>query len=757
MSCAASNRQALPRFARTPLAFAIALTTFSSLTHAQMTGTAEHQDDVVVKGIGEDNPDFGYVGVSSKTALKMDIPLNETPRSVSVVTREHMDDRASISISDALQYTPGIQTNFYGEDNKQDWFIIRGFKQANNGLYRDGTRVYSNGFYSYQVDPFVLERTEILRGPASSLYGQTPPGGVINLISKRPQGEEAFGTVALETGSYDRRQASLDTGGAFDEDGDIAWRMLALKRANGTQVNDVEADRLILVPSLSIRFTPETQLTLLAEYQKDDSDPYLQFLPGEGTVFAGPNGYISDKTAVGNPESEQFRRTQKSVGYQLEHDITDQLRFEQSARFSQIDVDLTQMYFSSFAADVPMIGPMLDPTGARSSVLRGVSTEYGDADSLNIDNRLLAEISTGDIQHHLMLGLDYQSLDQKGQDYASDPIAADGNNLIPGLGLPYPALDLYNPTYSRNVVLMDMTSQQLVTEADLQTRTVKAHQTGLYAQNHMKIGQDLTLTLGARYDRSDSVLKNLSTGSRTEIDNDEWTTTLGAAYQLGHGLTSYASFAQYFQPINQLDENDQAARPETGQQSEIGLKFQPDGFDGYLNAALYRITQENLARTNPANGKLTQIGEVQSTGVELEAVANITPAFSVVANLTLQDAEIKKNLNTAYVGNQPSQVANKLASAWARYRFLGGDLDGLSIGSGLRYTGDTYGDDTETLKVSAFTLWDATISYRWDNIKLQLAAKNLTDKKYVSTCSGGGYFCWYGNRRNLLASVSYDW
>ena len=151
---------------------------------------AAEEETVVVVGQQEDSsvgPDFSYLGISSRTATKTDLPISETPRAVSVVTREQMDDRASVSISDALQYTPSIQTNYYGEDNKQDWFVIRGFQQAGAGLYQDGTRLYSAGFYSWQIDPFGLERVEILRGPASVLYGQNPPGGVINVVSKRPQ------------------------------------------------------------------------------------------------------------------------------------------------------------------------------------------------------------------------------------------------------------------------------------------------------------------------------------------------------------------------------------------------------------------------------------------------------------------------------------------------------------------------------------------------------------------------------------------
>ncbi len=224
------NRQ----FMLTPAAVAIAMVLVTPQVLAQ------EDENIVVIGLQEDSavgPDFSYLGAKSRTATKMDLAINETPRAVSVVTREQMDDRASISVSDALQYTPSIQTNYFGEDNKQDWFIIRGFKQANSGLYQDGTRLYSSGFYSWQIDPFALERVEVLRGAASVLYGQNPPGGVINLVSKRPQFDGGSGQVSVEYGSEDRKQISLDVNSEVNEK--LAVRVQGLARKNGTRVDGV--------------------------------------------------------------------------------------------------------------------------------------------------------------------------------------------------------------------------------------------------------------------------------------------------------------------------------------------------------------------------------------------------------------------------------------------------------------------------------------------------------------------------------------
>ncbi|MCX2790256.1 TonB-dependent siderophore receptor [Vibrio sp. Sgm 5] len=739
------NRQ----FMLTPASMAIAMV----LATPQVL--AQEDENLVVIGLQEDSavgPDFSYLGAKSRTATKMDLAINETPRAVSVVTREQMDDRASISVSDALQYTPSIQTNYFGEDNKQDWFIIRGFKQANSGLYQDGTRLYSSGFYSWQIDPFALERVEVLRGAASVLYGQNPPGGVINLVSKRPQFDGGSGQVSLEYGSEDRKQISLDVNSEVNEK--LAVRVQGLARKNGTRVDGVEAERFLIAPSLTYKFTDMSEITLLTSYQKDDSDPYLQFLPVEGTLKPNKNGKISDSLAIGNTDWETFEREQLSLGYEFSHRFNDTTSFVQSTRYSQMEVNLRQMYSYVYAADVPGLGPLLDPLNERKSILRAATTEEGSSDAFNIDNRLIHNMKWGSVEHNLMVGIDYQMVSIDGKDFASDPLVADGDAILttPIGMLPDPRFDVFNPNYSDNVWLLDSTTLQPLTDADKQRTKVDNEQLGIYLQDHMLINDKWAVLLGARYDNTSNEVHNVTTGSRTKVDNEEWTLSLGTAYITDSGFTPYFSYSQYFDPIIQQDSAGKPAKPESGDQFEVGVKYQPRSFDGYFNVAAYQATKENLARIYL--NELTQIGKVENKGLELEAVANVTPSLTLLGNIAYVDSEIKEDVNTSWVGNTPSQVANTVSSAWAHYRFLEGTFDGLAFGLGARYTGESYGDNTETLKVPGYFLMDATVSYRIGDYKLQVAAKNLADKEYVATCDG---FCWYGDRRNVIAILTYDW
>lgn len=737
-------------FMRTPTALAVALVITSGIVQA-----SEDETVVVIGQQLEESsvgPDFSYVGLSSRTATKTDVAIGETPRAISIVTREQMDDRASISIADALQYTPSIQANYFGEDNKQDWFVIRGFKQANSGLYQDGTRLYSSGFYSWQIDPFGLERVEILRGPGSALYGQTPPGGVINVVSKRPQFDGGSGQFTIEYGTDDRKQISVDVNTEVNDK--MAFRLQALGRKNGSRVDGVEAERIFIAPSLAYKFTDDTKITLLTSYQKDDSDPYLQFLPMEGTLTSNPNGKISDSTAVGNTDWETFEREQLSIGYEFEHHFNDSTYFMQNTRYSKMDINLRQMYSLGYAKDYGL--GVYDPTD--SKILRGASTEEGTSDAFNIDNRVVHTFKTGVVEHTLLAGIDYQSIDIDSKDYAADPFVADGNSSIsvpvPGVGLvpiANPLFDVFNPSYSNNVTLRD-SNFSVVDESDRQTTKTKNNQLGLYLQDQMMIADKWAVQIGVRYDDSQNKTHNTTTGAKTKVDNEEWTTNFGVAYLMDSGFTPYASYAQSFNPIIQLDQNGNPAKPERGEQYEVGLKYQPRSFDGYFNIAAFEVSKENLARQ--VAGQLTQIGEVRNRGVELEAVANVTEELTLIGNVSFIDSEITEDANSSNVGNTPSQIADQLASAWANYRFLSGPLDGLTVGAGARYIGDSYADNTETNVVPSYTLFDATVSYRIEDYKFQVAAKNLADKEYVATCD---FYCFYGDRRNVIASVTYDW
>ncbi|MCV2401575.1 TonB-dependent siderophore receptor [Marinomonas sp. C2222] len=733
------------RFVLSSIAIAVSLSI--NALYAEEAGTTSQQlDTLKVEGSQEESavgPDFSYVGEVSRTATKTDVPLVETPQAVSVVTREQMDDREIISIADALKYTPSIQANFYGEDNKQDWFIIRGFKQANNGLYQDGTRLYSSGFYSWQIDPYALERVEIARGPTSTLNGQMPPGGVINLISKRAQLEEDTGQVSVKIGSYDRKEVDFDVNKAISDD--MAVRVVGLVRENGTQVDGLEAERTFIAPSLTWALSDETNLTLLASYQNDDSDPYLQFLPLTGTLDEASYGYISDSTSladlIGYSDWETYQREQTSVGYELEHAFSDNLTFAQSARFSHMDIKLRQFYYYAAASNLNAF------YSGDNQALIGASVNDGSSNAFNIDNRF---IFTPDTHHTVLAGVDYQFLDIKDTTYDGDVLAST-TSVATGA-----VFDLSTSNSFDDIYFFSATTQSLLTDDDLETTNTENKQLGFYLQDQITVTDNLSLHAGIRYDDTETTIHNTSTNAKTEVENGELTSSLGASYKLGNGFVPYARYAESFTPSIAFDADGNQAEPEYASLYEAGIKFQPTSFDGYVALAAYQLTRENVAQGTSGSSSFKQVGEVRNIGAELEAVVNLNRSLTVIGNLSVVDSEITDDTTSSIIGNTPVQVAENLASLWANYKFLGGSLNNLTLGAGLRHVGESYTSNTNSDTVPSFTLLDASASYRWNDYKFQLTAKNVLDKEYVATCSSDTT-CFYGDRRNVIASMTYDW
>jgi iron complex outermembrane receptor protein len=701
--------------ARLPLAMACALSAvcFAAQAEEQVLELgATNISGELDSPVGEDQ---GYVAKNSRSATKINTPLSETPRSVSVVTQAQMEDRNVQTISQALQYSAGVQAGFYGEDNKQDWFIIRGFKQANNGLFMDGSRIYSSAFYSWQIDPYMLERIEVLKGASSVLYGQTPPGGLINLQSKRPTAE-GTNEVGVQYGSFERKQINADVGGKLDEEGNLLYRVVALSRDTGTQVDDVDAARILLAPSMTINFNDDTSLTLLASMQKDRSDPQLQFLPSSGTIEHNPNGDIDTDTAVGNPQYETFERDQYTLGYELNHRLSDNWDFQQNLRYGHMDLELRQIFYSYNLTE--------------RDIARGITYNDGKADNLSVDNRLLGNWSGDRWDNTLLLGVDYQQL--KINDRSPDGYPA------------APNLDIYAPDYD-----------QPVTPFALQDKDTRADQMGYYVQEQFKYDSWVFL-LGGRFDTSRTDFDNQTTGARHNVRDDDFTWSGGVAYVFDNGLTPYASYSEFFLPVTDLNAiTGEPFEPETGNQKEIGLKYQPVGIDAMFTAAVFELTQENVKKnlSTPTGSVPTQLGEVRSRGIELEAQANITESLSLIASYTKLDPETTQSTRQEEEGKVPANVADEMASVWANYKVLGGPLDGLAFGAGVRHTSSSYGDNTETLEVPSFTLLDAMVSYQIQDVRLQLNANNLTDKEYVAACD---YYCWYGNRRNIIASATYE-
>jgi iron complex outermembrane receptor protein len=659
----------------------------------------------------------GYVATRSDAGTKTDTPIIEVPQSISVVTAEQITAQAAQSINATLRYTPGISSEQNGMDPRGYGFQIRGIDAGDDAFFRDGLAMPGTQFSSFlTLDPFGAERIEVLRGPNSVLYGQANPGGIINYVTKRPT-ETPFAEVEILGGSFDQIQGQFDVGGPLTEDKTWLYRLTGLARDGQTFVDFVDADRVFIAPALTWRPNADTTFTILANYQEDRTGWSSQFLPALGTVLPNQGRRIPVNRFVGEPGWDQYDLTQASIGYEFEHNFNETLTVRQKARYSYLHNEQKGVF-----------GWGLD---ANDSSLLNRSFDQGKSTLGNFatDNQLQANLQLGDFKHTVLVGLDYQY-----NDYSDD-----------GWGGPAFPIDIFDPVYGEMPTAMDQWQDSDITMS----------QVGLYAQDQISFGK-FVATLGGRQDWVTMDTFDPIQGIDTRSNDDNFSGRAGLVYLADNGLAPYVSYGQSFQQPIGIDIDGNPLKPETGEQWEFGIKYQPLDWNAFITVSAFELTRSNLVRTD-TNGDPFQTGEVRSRGIEVEAVASLADGLSLRAAYTYLDTEITDDADPANIGNTPYGVPRNKAGIWADYTFQRGAWQGFGFGGGVRYTGWTWADDANTLKVPSYTLFDATVHYDWKNFRFALNATNLFDKTYVASCYNADVGCFYGEPRKVLASIRYRW
>lgn len=743
-----TTRDALARMlAGSGLAFRFTNPTTVTLDRVPVQTGAVTLDTVAVEGVrsrpsGPYGPLDGFVAATTASATKTATPLLETPQSISVVGTEEMTARNARSVADALSYTAGVRSGTMGVGNGYggDSTSIRGF--GGNGTagpssneYMDGMRLGGTGYLSSALDPFLFERIEVIKGPASVLYGQSTPGGLVNMVGKRPT-ETPLREVAIQTGSYGRLQGSFDLGGRLDRDGKVLYRLAGITYRTDAET-DVARDkrRIALAPSLTWRPTDAASITLIARYQNDDlGGTPLNWLPAQGTVLSNPNGKISRELFTGDPNFERWRRESASLGYALEHRFSETFTARQNFRWHNNKLDHRGLYVSTVQAD--------QRTANRQAF--GMVEHSND---YTLDNQVEARFTTGPLRHTLLFGADGQWF---------------SNNTDRVLQSTAPTLDLVNPVYG--VPLAPTPYQRSESEG---------RQYGLYLQDQISFDR-LRVVVGLRQDWAESENRNLLNGTSSSQKEDAFTKRGAAMYVFDNGIAPYASYTESFEPTwGTILSDGSAAKPTEGRQYEVGVKYQPPGHNSFVTASAFDLRRTNVVTRDPNFPTLsTQTGEISARGIELEAKASLAAGLNLTAAYTFLDAEVTKSNNTTtgidgvtvpIQGKRPTRVPAHSASLWLDYTFLEGALRGFALGGGARYVGQAEGDDANSFDVPAFTLFDAMVRYDLDGIddrltgmQVQLNASNLFDKEYVSTCFGANR-CYYGTGRTVYATLKYRW
>ncbi len=685
----------------------------------------------------------------SATGTKTDTPIQKVPQSISVVTAEEMALHQPKSVKEALSYTPGVSVGTRGASNTYDHLIIRGFAaegQSQNN-YLNGLKLQGNFYNDAVIDPYMLERAEIMRGPVSVLYGKSSPGGLLNMVSKRPT-TEPLKEVQFKAGTDSLFQTGFDFSDALDDDGVYSYRLTGLARSANAQQKGSEEQRYAIAPAFTWRPDDKTNFTFLSYFQNEPETGYYGWLPKEGTVEPLPNGKRLPTDFNEGAKNNTYSRNEKMVGYSFDHEFNDTFTVRQNLRFAQNKVSQKSVYGYGMCSD-PLYTKDQEALKA-SPCLSIPQSQWGHTltrqyvidneklENFSVDTQLQSKFATGSVDHTLLTGVDFMRMRN------------DIDSWFGYAGSVAPS-DIYNLDRS------DFDFGAHPNPSGPYRVLLKQKQTGLYVQDQAQWDKVL-VTLGGRYDWADQSSFNRDYGNKSERDDKEFTWRGGVNYLFDNGVTPYFSYSESFEPASQTDANGDLFAPSKGKQYEVGVKYVPEDRPIVVTGALYQLTKTNNLMADP-NGSLFSVegGEIRARGVELEAKAALSVSVNVVGSYTYTDAEY--TTDTTYKGNTPAQVPKHMASLWADYTFFDGPLSGLTLGTGGRYTGSSYGDPANSFKVGSYTVVDALVRYDLARVgmagsNVALHVNNLFDREYVASCFNT-YGCFWGAERQVVATATF--
>jgi iron complex outermembrane receptor protein len=647
-----------------------------------------------------------FVANRSRTASKTDTPVLDDSAAVSVVTQKELETRNVQDVQQAVAYTAGVQAGEYGSDVRYDYVRLRGF-YSSLSTYRDGLSSRTYNFTTARQEPYGLQQVDILKGSTSSLFGMNGPGGLVNLVTKRPE-DEASGEVFTTFGENHLRGGG-DVTGPVAEDSNWTYRLTGLWQDAERSQDYSQDDRIYIAPAFTYAPKAGTELTLLTSYSNRESNLGYGF----------PTGIETSRDAFfGEPDFNNFDTEETNLGYALSHQITDKLEFRQNARYTHVDLDYETVYLNDTT-----------PLGNRSAF-----AIYGELDRFAVDNQMQYDTAVNDnLDSKTLVGIDFNR-DQNRE------------KRFDGTASP---IDPYNPVYcGTSCINFTSSSDTEITQSSY----------GLYAQEQLTIADDWIATVGGRFDYVQSDVDTISSGTVEERDDHKFTSRLGLTYKATDEVSVYGNYSESFQPVySSTSSLPGGAKPQEGTQYEVGLKYQPAGMDAMFTAALFDLTQENVSQWNADYSAHRQVGEINSRGVELEGKMSLDDRTNMTLAYTYLDAEIKEDVITTNIGNRPEMVPEHTASAWLDHTIPEhGAFGDLTFGGGLRFVGSRYNNNANASLLGSHTVVDAMVNYMvTDNVSVAINATNLFDREYVSSNTFGSRF--YGDGRTVLATLKYSW
>lgn len=719
-----------PSSSRRPLAWLI------SLTLGTLSAQALAEDTVVVSadggsGVAQEKawgPSPTIAAKRSATGTKTDTPIEKNPQSISVVTQEEMAMKNVTSVKGAFNYTPGVLTGNRGSSNVIDALSIRGFSETNTNQYLDGLKLQGDNYSEFAIDPYFLERAELLRGPVSVLYGKSNPGGVVSLVSKRPT-QETLREVQFQMGTDNLFSTGFDFGGSLDDDGVYSYRLTGLARSADAQQEMNKEKRYTIAPSFSWRPDENTRFDLLTYFQNEPETGYYGWLPRQGTVvgITRPDGssYKLPTNFDEGEDSNKISRNTKMVGYNFEHSFNDTWKVRQNLRYADLRTDYRSIYGNGF---IP----------ATQQITRGSAVSNEKLNQFALDNQVQAKFATGAVDHTLLMGVDYQRT---------------RNDIDAAFGSAAP-ISAINPQYGNDADIGTPFPYQYLNRQE---------QTGLYSQDQMEWNR-WVLTLGGRYDYAMTSALNRNGNTEEKNHDQAFTWRGGLNYVFDNGIAPYFSYSESFIPTAGTTSSGQTFDPSRAKQYEAGVKYVPKDRPIVITGAVYQLTKTKNLTADPDSLQFSvQGGEIRSRGVELEAKAAVNANINLTAAYSYTDAEYTHD--TLLKGKTPVQVPKHMASLWSDYTFHETALSGVTVGAGVRYVGESKGlyasgdNANQNFDVAGYTTVDAALKYDLARFGMPgstigVNVNNLFDREYVASCYRE-YACYWGAERQIVGTATF--
>ncbi len=685
----------------------VALAPMMAAAQDAATATADSSTSlapIVLKGsrsvIDTSNDSKSIVATDTSGVGKMPTEILTAPASVSVITSKEIEERRAASVVEAVRYSAGVNTGYYGGDDRYDYINIRGFEPY---TYRDGLQI-GRTFGGYKEEPYAFDRIEVLKGASSAGFGAAEPGGSVNYVTKLPKSER-FGEAYVTGGSYNHKEAGLDFGDNLTSDDTLSYRLTTKLQNSDAEYDYSKDNEKFFMGGLTWRPTDATSLSFVFDHLSREG------VPGSGGQPIGTDFDRSD--FFGEPDYYFLNTNRNTYSLLFDHDFDGGLSFKSNARYAKGSNSFGSAYLSNTRTDGSNIA---------DRYYFGSDT---DTEQFVIDANLIYETSFDNVDSKTLAGVDYNHFESQNYGFY-DPSA--------------PSINWLSPVYSGGPASAD---------PNYGTRTTQQTK-AIYLQQDLTFNDKLTVSLGLRNDWFDLTETDLF-GAGTQSDSSsKFTKRIGASYKFTDEIAAYASYAESAAPPGV------GTDPTTGKQYEVGVKYRPDAFPALFTASIYDLTKGNITVYDSVTYIPSTVDKVRHRGIELEAKAEVTKDINLIAAYTYIDSKIDEP-GGSDDGNRLMRVPKNMASIWGTYTWEGeGKRGDMTLGLGARYIGSYYYDLANTNKSDAAVVFDASFTYKvLKNTTFQLNVNNVFDEKHVTNQDSGGVY--YNAGRTIYATLRQTW